>query len=82
MKSAPVRRAASATGEIEKFSRKFHHVPDFKKLHQINQTKMEQKKRDDEELRNKRPKTAAPVLQAKNTNISLVEFTLYDRWKP
>lgn len=63
MKSAPVRRAASATGEIEKFSRKFHHVPDFKKLHQINQTKMEQKKRDDEELRNKRPKTAAPVLQ-------------------
>jgi len=63
MKSAPVRREYSQTESIAPRQRRSHAVPDFKKLHQENARKMQEAKSRAEEERNKRPKTAAPILQ-------------------
>jgi len=62
MKSAPVRRAKEAQSDFVA-RRRYHVVPDFKKLHEENARKMQQAKNEAEEERNRRPKTAAPVLQ-------------------
>lgn len=62
MKSAPVRIAKETQSEFT-MRRRAHVVPDFKKLHQENARKMQEAKNKAEDERNRRPKTAAPILQ-------------------
>ena len=62
MKSAPVRKSKEVQSDFT-IRRRAHEVPDFKKLHAENAKKMEEAKANAEKERNRRPKTAAPVLQ-------------------